>query len=262
MIESRILLLINQSGESLERLVTRRGFRVRIRQAAVSEYWRVDVADDPSAFLHPLRESPVLALADALGIRVKGAKAVPGVPGHEHRVAGDGIGLLHAPASCVNQPLVRLVIRMPLASEQMSTGTTGDLDHVGQPVFEHWLANMIEIASCPGAHLLGGQRHPYHKPNQRLVYATGRCVEETDAVAGYSMFMSWDTWDRFGPFDANAKGIGQSEDWAFSQRVKKGGGIVGYIRPPVLAHCGLTNTDSKPATGHEAFERFPGLIYE
>src|ERR1041385_7702548 len=137
MIESRILLLINQSGESLERLVTRRGFRVRIRQAAVSEYWRVDVADDPSAFLHPLRESPVLALADALGIRVKGAKAVPGVPGHEHRVAGDGIGLLHAPASCVNQPLVRLVIRMPLASEQMSTGTAGDLDHVGQPVFEH-----------------------------------------------------------------------------------------------------------------------------
>jgi GT2 family glycosyltransferase len=129
-------------------------------------------------------------------------------------------------------------------------------------VFEHWLANMIEIASCPGAHLLGGQRHPYHKPNQRLVYATGRCVEETDAVAGYSMFMSWDTWDRFGPFDANAKGIGQSEDWAFSQRVKKGGGIVGYIHPPVLAHCGLTNTDSKPATGHEAFERFPGLIYE
>jgi GT2 family glycosyltransferase len=129
-------------------------------------------------------------------------------------------------------------------------------------VFEGWLANMIEIASCPGAHLLGGQRHPYHKPNQRLVYGTGRCVEEVDAVAGYSMFMSWDTWDRFGPFDANARGIGQSEDWAFSQRVKKGGGIVGYIHPPVLSHTGLTNTDSKPATGHEAFERFPGLIYE
>jgi glycosyltransferase involved in cell wall biosynthesis len=127
-------------------------------------------------------------------------------------------------------------------------------------VFEGWLGNMIEIASWPGSHLLGGQRHPYHKPNQRLVY--GRCVEETDAVAGYSMFMSWSTWDRFGPFDANAKGIGQSEDWAFSQRVKNGGGIVGYIHPPVLSHTGLTNSDGKPATGHEAFKRFPGLIYE
>jgi hypothetical protein len=44
--------------------------------------------------------------------------------------------------------------------------------------------------------------------------------------------------------------------------VKKGGGIVGYIHPPVLSHTGLINSDGKPATGHEAFERFPGLIYE
>jgi GT2 family glycosyltransferase len=125
-------------------------------------------------------------------------------------------------------------------------------------VFEGWLskaASLLDSEAIPM--LLGGQRHPYHGVTHRL-YG----VEEVDAVAGYSMFMSWDTWDRFGPFDANAKGIGQSEDWAFSQRVKKGGGIVGYIHPPVLAHCGLTNTDSKPATGHEAFERFPGLIYE
>src|ERR1043166_2831706 len=84
-------------------------------------------------------------------------------------------------------------------------------------VFEGWLPSLIEIASSLGGqllgcpYLLGGQRHPYHKPNQKLVYGTGRVVEEVDAVAGYSMFMSWDTWDRFGPFHPTAKGIGQRE---------------------------------------------------
>jgi glycosyltransferase involved in cell wall biosynthesis len=126
-------------------------------------------------------------------------------------------------------------------------------------VFEGWLARLIE-AMPSGPAVVGGQRHPYHKP---LPAVPGQPIlEAVDAVAGYSMFMSWETWDRFGPFDANAKGIGQSEDWAFSQRVKKGGGIIGYIHPPVLSHTGLTNSDGKPATGHEAFERFPGLIYE
>ena len=127
-------------------------------------------------------------------------------------------------------------------------------------VFEGWLPKLATaIGSCsPKPTILGGQRHPYHQSPP----IPGRLILEVDAVAGYSMFMSGDTWDRFGPFDANAKGIGQSEDWAFSQRVKKGGGIVGYIHPPVLAHTGLTNSDGKPATGHEAFERFPGLIYE
>jgi glycosyltransferase involved in cell wall biosynthesis len=127
-------------------------------------------------------------------------------------------------------------------------------------VFEEWLPRLVAaIGSCsPKPAILGGQRHPYHQSPP----IPSRLILEVDAVAGYSMFMSWRTWDRFGPFDANAKGIGQSEDWAFSQRVKKGGGIVGYIHPPVLSHTGLTNSDGKPATGHEAFERFPGLIYE
>jgi GT2 family glycosyltransferase len=127
-------------------------------------------------------------------------------------------------------------------------------------VFEGWLDQLVQVAkAAKPISLIGGQRHPYHVP-KNPVYGWG--IEEVDAVAGYSMFMSWETWDRFGPFDANAKGIGQSEDWAFSQRVKKGGGIVGYVHPPVLSHTGLTNSDGKPATGHEAFERFPGLIYE
>src|ERR1041385_5657926 len=127
-------------------------------------------------------------------------------------------------------------------------------------VFEGWLPNLIHGANFLHHGVLGGQRHPYHQVSAPII--PGRPILEVDAVAGYSMFMSWSTWDRFGPFDANAKGIGQSEDWAFSQRVKKGGGIVGYIHPHVLAHLGVTYSLGKPATGHEAFERFPGLIYE
>src|ERR1041385_503217 len=125
-------------------------------------------------------------------------------------------------------------------------------------VFKDWLPHLVNAASDLGPGMvLGGQRHPYHKPLNRLF-----SIEHVDAVAGYSMFMSWSTWDRFGPFDANAKGIGQSEDWAFSQRVKAAHGVGGYVSPPVLSHTGITNSDGKPATGHEAFERFPGLIYE
>ena len=134
-------------------------------------------------------------------------------------------------------------------------------------VFEGWLPALMELGSrLPlfprQAFVIGGQRHPFHQATTAHNFDDCMVFNEVDAVAGYSMFMSWDTWDRFGPFDANAKGIGQSEDWAFSRRVKKGGGIVGYTPPPVLAHCGVTDSLGKPATGHEAFERFPGLIYE
>src|ERR1041385_5963877 len=132
---SRIVLLIDQSWKSFKCLVASRGLPQRVSDATVSQYRRVDVADNPSAFLHPLREGPVLALADAFGIRVKGAEAIPGRPGHEHRVASNGIGFLYAPS--VNQPLVRLVVRVALATEQMATGPTSNLDHVSQPPLEH-----------------------------------------------------------------------------------------------------------------------------
>ena len=76
-------------------------------------------------------------------------------------------------------------------------------------------------------------------------------LEETDAVAGYSMLMSWETWHKYGPYDQHAKGVGQSEDFAICQKVVKDGGRVGYVSPPVLTVCGLTNTLGEKVPGYE-----------
>ena len=126
----------------------------------------------------------------------------------------------------------------------------------------HWL----ELLACSlelnqKVKILGGCQHPYHGTNQSLD-AYGASVHVTDAVAGYSLFMRWETWDKYGPFPANQPGIGASEDFALCRRVVDDGGLVGYINPPVLAHCGITNTDGKPATGADQFKRVEGLLYE
>src|ERR1041385_3585106 len=111
------VLLINQSRKSLKCLVAGRGLTQRVSDPAVSKDWRGGVGDEPAPLLYPPREGPVLALADTLGIRIKRTKAVPGVPRHEHRVAGDGIDLVknHTVIEIVSGS--GLVKRMPLPAD-------------------------------------------------------------------------------------------------------------------------------------------------
>lgn len=124
-------------------------------------------------------------------------------------------------------------------------------------VFPGWLGKMANTIPNDTPAVLGGYQHPFHGTNLDLGHA-----HLTDAVAGYMHFMSWSTWDTYGPYDQHAKGVCQSEDWAFCQKIHQAGGKVGYIHPPVIANCGLTNSEGKPAIGHESFIRYPGLIYE
>ncbi len=138
-------------------------------------------------------------------------------------------------------------------------------------VFPGWLDKIKESlgpllssieAGKPVVDILGGCRHPYHGVNGTTRNRSdGSRIELTDAVAGYSLFMRWGTWADYGPFDSNQKGVGASEDFALCQRVIADGGKVGYIHPPVLAHCGIVNTDNKPATGADQFQRVPGILY-
>jgi SAM-dependent methyltransferase len=95
---------------------------------------------------------------------------------------------------------------------------------------------------------LGGWGHPYHRPR---VHADNdmRPALEIDAVTGCCFVMRWSDWLRYGPFDANAIGPGQSEDFALSQRVRAGGGLCATLDPPVAIHCGLVNSAGEPATG-------------
>lgn len=136
---------------------------------------------------------------------------------------------------------------------------------------QNWLAGMNWLADMfnEDVKIIGGCRHPFHGVNvvvhhyQDQARYPDAALELTDAVAGYSMLMDWDTWDNFGPFEQiAAPGVGQSEDFAFSRRVVDAGLFVGYTAQPVVYHCGITNSDGKPAVGAESFERVPGLIYE
>jgi len=112
-----------------------------------------------------------------------------------------------------------------------------------------------------GLRIVGSIRHPYHGVNATIEFGN-QTTEITDAVAGYCHFMRWETWDKYGPYDAHAKGTGQSEDYAICRKIVEDGGRVGYIHPPVMAHCGITNSEGKPILGGDLIERAPGVIYE
>lgn len=119
---------------------------------------------------------------------------------------------------------------------------------------------------------LGGWRHPFHQLNNRhlITRADGESfkifesgdtdsptihIHKVDAVTGNCFAIHWRDWLRYGPFDANALGPGQSEDFALSQRIRAGGGMVATIDPPVAIHCGLVNSAGEPATGWRECEQ-------
>jgi SAM-dependent methyltransferase len=114
---------------------------------------------------------------------------------------------------------------------------------------------------------LGGWRHPFHHLGREvgqvlgakwdegaIIYQAGSC-REVDAVTGNCFVIRWSDWLRYGPFDANAIGPGQSEDFALSQKVRAGGGLVATLDPSVAIHCGLVNSDGEPAVGWREMEQ-------
>jgi glycosyltransferase involved in cell wall biosynthesis len=113
----------------------------------------------------------------------------------------------------------------------------------------------------PKIKLLGGGCHPYLKTN-RIDQHDGYQIHYKDAISGYSWLLEHETWKQYGPLDANALGSGQSEDWAFCQRIKADGYEVASIWPEVVIHTGLTTTEGRPAVGGETFLRLVGVLIE
>jgi hypothetical protein len=134
-------------------------------------------------------------------------------------------------------------------------------------LFPDWLPKMIDAMQRSDfgegrrINLLGGCRHPFHGVNN--LWGDEGYIEETDAVAGYSHFMRWSDWKRYAPLPRTcAPGIGQSEDFWLSRKIIESGNKVGYINPPVLAHCGITDSNGNHAIGSEQFVRVGGVVYE
>ena len=109
--------------------------------------------------------------------------------------------------------------------------------------------------------LIGGQNHPYHQPIAAS-HETDSLVYEYQALAGTSWLMRWWVWDAYGPLDAHAPGLCQSEDHVFCQKIREAGGKIGALNPPMIIDCSLTNTDGKPVIGVETkTERVEGVLY-
>ncbi len=119
------------------------------------------------------------------------------------------------------------------------------------------LSRMTDILRvCPDI-ILGGARHPFHQINR-----ANELWDETDAVAGTSQMMRWETWNRFRPLRGNAAGTLQSEDWNLCQRAAVNGYMCGYIREPAILDCGITQTDGSPSIGADVKPRVAGVYYE
>ncbi len=128
---------------------------------------------------------------------------------------------------------------------------------------EGWLEDLLVAweARDPKIKLLGGGCHPYLKTN-RIDQHDGYQLHHKDAISGWSWLLEHETWEKYGPLDANALGSGQSEDWAFCQRIRADGYEVASIWPEVVIHCGKTTTEGRPATGAETFQPVAGVLME
>ena len=113
--------------------------------------------------------------------------------------------------------------------------------------------------------IVGGYRNPYHIPNAIFTLeskaATVR-VANVQAVQGMSQMMEWDTWDKYGPYDADTKGLNQGEDAYICDRIRADGFNVGVVQPDIIYHCGRTRTDGLNTGGFELMEPIPNIYME
>lgn len=118
-----------------------------------------------------------------------------------------------------------------------------------------WLEKLVDAFEDPRCQpvlkLMGAWNHPFLQPTWKSGQWPDKpiSVATHDAVAGASQLMRWETWDKYGPNDAHAPGVGQSEDWKFCQDIIKGGGKVGSVYPRLAFNCGVTNSLGQPSPG-------------
>lgn len=110
-----------------------------------------------------------------------------------------------------------------------------------------------EASEVHGFAVLAAYNHPFNRPIAPTIRLQRRWnVNEVYAVATQSMLMSWEVWDRFGPFcDTPAGMVCQSEDVDFCNRIRAAGLKVGVISPPLLVNTGITNSFGQKIPGWE-----------
>ena len=125
-----------------------------------------------------------------------------------------------------------------------------------------WLETLVRCYSASwghGARLIGAYGHPYHLHLGKIchcvfvdiwVESQSHGVYEVQALATQSMFMSWDVWDKYGPFcDTPVDKTCQSEDVDFTNRIRKDGLKLGVVVPHLVHATALKNTFGEPGPG-------------
>jgi len=117
------------------------------------------------------------------------------------------------------------------------------------PDWDRELMITWEKARTEGFMALGGYCHPFQHPIKTHHYLLRDVtVNEVEALGLLSWLMDWSTWDALGQFDSAVK-VNGSEDWNYSQRIRRAGGRVGVLEPAVVINCGVTSSDGKPCPG-------------
>lgn len=118
-----------------------------------------------------------------------------------------------------------------------------------------WYTNLINAyKELKGEYkLLGAGCHPYLRPNETVQINWEDAqfeVNSVDALSGWSWFLEWKTYHKYGKLADNSLGVGKSEDWEYCQRIIADKYKVGYIEPQTIAHCGLINSEGNQIVGY------------
>lgn len=125
---------------------------------------------------------------------------------------------------------------------------------------ENWLEKLIETYEINQDRfkLIGGGIHPFLQPRKGEL---GVNLTSHDAVSGWSWFLERETWNKYGKLDGHALGSGQSEDWAYCQRIREDGYLVGCLKEQVIAHTGMTNSEGNSIVGRDLCEQISKKVY-
>jgi len=139
-------------------------------------------------------------------------------------------------------------------SSQMAFGRgdylyLSDNDVYFTPGWLEKLTTCYEEAWSLGYRVIGAYNHPFHQPVMRHYSHHGQ-VHEVNALASQSMLMRWKVWDEFGPFvETPIDKVCQSEDVAFSNKIREAGYKVGVVSPWLVVNTGITNSFGEKIPG-------------
>lgn len=158
-----------------------------------------------------------------------------------------------------NEPLGTGQLRNTVIRESEKHFGRGDYlaPHDNDTFFtDNWLKRMVQfyqlVEPCD-FRLLTGAGHPYHLPIFRYAMpGTDFDILAVQAVPTQSTFMTWKTWDRYGPYcDTPVDKTCQSEDVFLTNKIRADGYKLGEVYPHLVHATALKNTFGEPGPGWE-----------